>query len=378
MTIVEFFDESQTENIMGVLCSNYERVIYIGDSSVMNKTAVMRIKSFIKERYPKVKAEFIVAKCDDVADVSVKLTEIVLQYRDCCFEATGGTDAGLIALGIISERYGVPIVKNDVKGERDILERISLFETIELNGGILEGYEQNSFNIDTQLRRDVSIMWQLGFDDCEYWIKGGRFLSSLQPDLRGLSVFSQKKPTDRQRDFLDDLKRVGFIHSLEISRGRLCFTYRDEELRKTLIKSGNLLELTTFFAVLSRNPHSDAHRGVQLLWRDDRRNADGSRVSNETVRNEVDVLFMRGICPVFVSCKAGNVDKEALYELEAVANKFGGKYARKIIVVGCLEHNNKNPAQFIERARNMGITVIDNACKMSPDRLGQEISGILL
>jgi len=373
MTIVEFFDESQADNIISLLCVKYSRVVYIGESTVMTEPAISRIRDFVKERYPKTQVEFVYAKCDSVQDIAVKLTEIVLEYSDCCFEATGGTDASLIALGIISERYGVPIERTDVRTEADSLESLTVFEAIELNGGILESYEHNAFNIDYQMRRDVALMWRIGGHDHDYWISCGRYLSSLQPETLGLYVNSGKRPTDKQRSFLQTLYDAGFIEELQFSGGRVRFTYRDDEIRRTMIKSGNLLELLTFFAVLSRVPRSDAHRGVQLLWKNDGGECADRQGSCELVRNEIDVLFMKGICPVFISCKAGNVDKEALYELETVANRFGGKYASKILVAGNLGDNTKNPAQFIERASRMGIGVIDNAYNMTADRLGEEI-----
>ena len=56
--------------------------------------------------------------------------------------------------------------------------------------------------------------------------------------------------------------------------------------------------------------------------------------------------------PVLISCKIGNVDQKSLYELETVANRFGGKYARKILIV---------PKDLSEghklRAEEMGIEI---------------------
>lgn len=68
--------------------------------------------------------------------------------------------------------------------------------------------------------------------------------------------------------------------------------------------------------------------GVHLDW-------DGVIESGgKDVLNEIDVMAMDGSQPVFVSCKMGNVNQMALYELETVADQFGGKYARKILAVG--------------------------------------------
>ena len=66
--------------------------------------------------------------------------------------------------------------------------------------------------------------------------------------------------------------------------------------------------------------------GVKIDW-------DGD-VDNGGVYNEVDVLALKGNIITFVSCKGGNMEGNAsldpMYQLETIASRFGGKYARKI------------------------------------------------
>ena len=52
---------------------------------------------------------------------------------------------------------------------------------------------------------------------------------------------------------------------------------------------------------------------------------------SEDVLNEIDVLVLRGLVPTFISCKSGSVDKDALYELRTVTERFGGKYAKMVL-----------------------------------------------
>ena len=64
-------------------------------------------------------------------------------------------------------------------------------------------------------------------------------------------------------------------------------------------------------------------------------------------------------CPnilTFISCKSGNMSSQqtlhALYELETVAGRFGGKYSRKVLVTV------KDIGEvYAERAEEMGIEV---------------------
>ena len=55
---------------------------------------------------------------------------------------------------------------------------------------------------------------------------------------------------------------------------------------------------------------------------------------------------------LFTPCKIGNVDQMALYELETVANRFGGKYAKKILSTA-----QEPSAAHVRRAKEMGIEV---------------------
>ena len=57
-------------------------------------------------------------------------------------------------------------------------------------------------------------------------------------------------------------------------------------------------------------------------------------ITGHDVKNEIDVMLLEGFCPVFISCKNGKVDQMALYELDTVAKRFGGKYAKKILMAG--------------------------------------------
>ena len=69
--------------------------------------------------------------------------------------------------------------------------------------------------------------------------------------------------------------------------------------------------------------------------------------------NEIDVLLLRGYVLTFISCKGGDVDQMDLYELDTVASRFGGKYARRELVTA-----NPLETHHDQRAEEMNITVI--------------------
>ena len=72
--------------------------------------------------------------------------------------------------------------------------------------------------------------------------------------------------------------------------------------------------------------YTDLKRSVIIDW-------DGKIGSSKTgdTKNEIDCIFMQNLVPVFVSCKGGEIDEAELYKLDAVARRFGGKYAKKVL-----------------------------------------------
>ena len=78
------------------------------------------------------------------------------------------------------------------------------------------------------------------------------------------------------------------------------------------------------------------------------------QITSRVAYNEIDVLALRGNILTFVSCKGGNMEGKAsldpMYQLDAIASRFGGKYARKILATRC-----KIDGVYAERAAAMKI-----------------------
>ena len=78
-----------------------------------------------------------------------------------------------------------------------------------------------------------------------------------------------------------------------------------------------------------------------------------SRQEN-AVSNELDVMCAKGVVPVFISCKTGSVQTEALNELAILRDRFGSNMAKAAIVTA-----EKGGGAMRNRASELGIAVID-------------------
>ena len=89
-------------------------------------------------------------------------------------------------------------------------------------------------------------------------------------------------------------------------------------------------------------------------------------------RNEIDVIMMKGIIPVFVSCKNGQIDTEELYKFNSVAEHFGGKKAKKVLVATALG-NDSHSDSIRKRAVDMKIKLIEGLQYMNEEAIAKKV-----
>ena len=77
----------------------------------------------------------------------------------------------------------------------------------------------------------------------------------------------------------------------------------------------------------------------------------------DAVTNEIDVMAVRGVQPVFISCKTCEIKTEALNELAILRDRFGGKGSRAIIVTSAA--GTKSRGVMRRRAAELEIEVIE-------------------
>ena len=158
-----------------------------------------------------------------------------------------------------------------------------------------------------------------------------------------------RKTIARLNSIVDELESASVLMDVVHKDGKYRFRIKNQSIKECLWEGGSILELNTFLT--ERKESEDCMVGVHLDW-------DGviHPLPGKDVLNEVDVLSLSGNVPTFISCKSGKMSGQqvlhALYELETVSKRFGGKYARKILVsakdIGSV---------YIERASEMGIEV---------------------
>lgn len=390
MTIVEIFDEEVVDNISSSLKFNNDKIIYIGFDEYKLRNSISNIHNFFKSIGRKIDIDYIVVEKNNLNNIIEELVKIISRdkIQDYIFDVSGGSDLILVGMGIVAERYNISFYTMDVyngkaiwqfgnKAECIISENrneISVRENIILHGGdIVEECDNKevswSWDFNDEFVDDIYKMWSICKKDCAKW---NREISELQQRVNKSNSLLIGKPNRTMEELVDE----GLLKEYSNHADKI-YSFKNDQVKEALMKVGNILELyVCLSAMRMKNPDgtnvfNDVKVGVNIDW-------DGVihdiHDAKKDTRNEIDVIMMKGIQPIFVSCKNGDVGIDELYKLNTVAERFGGKYAKKVLVATYFGKKGTSQEYFLQRARDMKINVIGGVHKMKDGELIKELS----
>lgn len=382
---IEFFDLEPLENLVTCLHFKMDKVIFFGHSDIMTEDRIQDTRRALWNICKIQNVEFVTVSQKSLYKI-LELMEKIISVEmkggnKCFFDLTGGEDLVLVAMGMLATRFSVPLHKfalpeNELclltKWEQvpridEVVEcreiQLTLDDIIGLHGGLINYRQQKDVksNLEDRVFREaVRAMWEIANDSQKKW----NGLSSVfkectkYEDEYGrvrVSVKAMRQTMQRIPDiisikelagYLSRLGNPGILERVEIDDEFVKFSYSSPLIRDCLLDAGCLLELHTYYERKESGRYSDCRVGVHIDW-------DGEINGREIdVENEIDVMLLEGVVPVFISCKNGRVNQMALYELDTVANRFGGKYVRKELAA-----TQEITPGYLKRATEMGIIV---------------------
>ncbi len=398
MTVVEFLHSIPIKNMVSCLCFRPQKVIFLG----YGKEAELQVEQYQKlldEKGYSTKLQLIPIQKNSLQNIVSKLSSIVENEPQCVFDLTGGEDLALVAMGIVYQKY--KFIKNlqmhrfdiatgqlfDCDNDGNLINnnrlKITVKDQIMLHGGRMISGSDNLLSVDERIIQNIESLWELCKNDANSWNKTISILSEFEKNKSytaavgvQVSLSALKHHIKHFEDkkniflaFLHQLHAQRLIDKLNITNTAVSYQYRNATVRSCLQKAGNILEYKTLLMANritnGGQPYFyDALCGVEMDW-------DGQTINPAGVldtRNEIDVFLMKELIPVFISCKNGSVDEDELYKLYTVAQRFGAKYAKKILVATELPLQGMALRFFVQRANDMGITVINNVKYMSDER----------
>jgi len=413
VVVFEFLSREPIENVITAMNFQVDKLVFFGNhEDIISQKE--RTENFLRKYCAVPSIVFLSlsgSNLQSVLQTMRKEIELELSKKaKLFFDITGGESLMLVAFGMLSREYETPMHMYDIyKGKLLGLNAESLHydernteaikkdnrnadnsalaspnekqhlsissiatkrpvpmtldKLIEMHGGVINYKLQKDIKDvpDEESREDILKIWKVMKLHSEHWNPFSEFLrENMSPGeegrvyrkestvLRALADSSNKlKSAHKFYQIMEDLARAGAILDLKHSEGKYQFRFKNKSIKGYLWDGGSILEL---YSYLQEKGHSDECRvGVHLDW-------DGvlEGPAGIDVLNEIDVLSLQGYIPSFISCKSGKLSPQqclhALYELDTVANRFGGKYAKKRLVV-----TSEINEVYQERALEMGI-----------------------
>ena len=382
----EFLDKEPMDNLVTCLNFKVDKVVYLGFDEDIAKFRDSLEKFLSKYCGVEEVAFREVPRYDLQAIFDTLSSEVTREQEkgsEVYFDLTGGAHLVLVAFGMLSRQTRTPMHMFDVAGNRlieldddteigisrNVEQRkvpLTLDMMIEIYGGAINyNLQKESKAIrNPEFAADVEKIYEVAIRHWEYWNPFSDLLKKLfTPPPRELTVCKSmpyvqsginKSETKLNsvktfNEIIRDLQQAGVLSGVDRSNGKYTLTYKSKAVRDCLWEGGTILELHTY---MEEKAHSDDCRiGTHLDW-------DGviHKESGYDLMNEIDVLSLNGNVTTFISCKSGKMNYtqilHALYELDTVANRFGGKYCRRVLV-------SAKPLSkiYLERAEEMKIEV---------------------
>jgi hypothetical protein len=413
MTYIEFFDKASSENICACLTYAPERVIYVGDNRDLMDRYIARYERVFSDRDQTIAFSCRSVSKGDLTAIIALLTELVETYDDCVFDVTGGDELMLLALGIVHARYpqrnlqihrfnlrNNAIYDCDKDGNTIFREMpgLSVEENIRIYGGDViygdvDGEDTYRWDLTEEFRRDAEAIWSVCKGSPQLWNAQIGVLSALEEVGKrsedGLTVSASmgavkhalsrnKASYTHAKGMIGALVEKGLLTGFEASKN-LTVSYKNKQVKRCLTKAGQALEMKIFLAAMATEAkgvpvYQDVCNGVKIDWDGKFHDEDTENIYD--TENEIDILMMHNMVPVFVSCKNGFVDANELYKLNTVAQRFGGQYAKKILVATSIPKNSEAAKYLRQRARDMKIHLLEGVQKMDDKTLQNKLENL--
>lgn len=395
MTVVEFFEKSPFENMISCLAVKPQKLIFLGEKTQMCES-IATYEKFLSDKHINCKIETRSIDKNNLRSIVETLTDIIKTEEDCIFDITGGDDLALLGCGIVfaayREKYPFKMQRIDLESGKIIdcdcddelcfsgVFSLTVSELISLHGGVIS---PESLLPNPTHKRDVDTLWSIARQSNEEWNDAIAVLAEFEKRTSpkfdrmnitlDLSVLSSQIKDYNVKftyyySFITKLLQADIISDLSLDGNSFSYKYKNSTVRRCLNTPGDILEMKTYYEALTLTddgkPYFDScDIGVTIDW-------DGIvHAPNDTkkdTKNEIDVILMRAVTPVFISCKNGAVPEIELYKLNTVAERFGGKHAKKILIATDFERDTENSElAYIQRAKDMGITFITDAALLS-------------
>lgn len=373
-TIVELYDKEPIENVLAACIFKPELLIYIcdvRDNSWRKENAVYRM---LRLRGLETQVRFFYIDTNNITAIRKTMVAITRDYPKCVFDCSGGKDLVLLTAGVFCREKDVPAFYIDANRGKlvDInaceylvkefmMPKFSAEDIFALSGAKFAGYGHfDKEQLKNGWEKDVANVWDLVIHNPDVWGSqvgyfqaAGKAQDELYINAPMMLKINKQTSARCNPALLKKLEKCGVVSQVKVQDNQVQFRYKSLMHKKCLQNHGIWLEMYLYFAAKRSGSFNDVRTSVVVDW-------DNNKDSAQGTRNEIDVLLVKGITPIFISCKMGLPSPLALTEIKILSEKFGGQRTRTVLATAVdVQESNHHLAQ---RAKDLDIVLIDKTC----------------
>lgn len=367
-TVVEVFDTVNLQNnIMAALYFRANRVVFLYESG--QEEYMDGVCAFLKEKRPKLDVDKIIVELRSARNMVQKLfSELHAEGGTVLVEINGGSPIIGNYARECCRQYGYPCVAIDVAGgtvinienaaewEGDYSFKELTFQDILLLQGRVYNRNMHMLADEEYFDRILEICEYAFEHPAEFKLfysfvhnKSNGELS--EPDLKIVLNKAKDKGLSRKiTDIFQLFVKQGFIKNLVYGDEQVTFTCVAPFVKEMLAVQGSWLEMYIYILAKRSGLFSEVYQSVMIGW-------DLQKRPKFNVENEIDVVLMKQGRPIFMSCKMTNPKPDALNEIFALANSFGGYGA--VAALATTSDVKKRATTLWNRAQEMNVVLID-------------------
>ncbi len=383
--MIKLFDREPIKNLLSAAIFEPEVVVYLCDETHANLFKESAIYGFFKRRGLATKPRFYYLDPWSVVEVQQVLRAVVRDYEGCVLDLTGGKDLLLVTAGMLAQDLNLPAFHIDIYRQRfgnirrcESLEKkfyIPEFSTEDLlavTGAEIQGFGHiQPKQWDETLENEVLSVFNLMMQNTHRF---ANLISYLQQCCTSVGsetlVVSAEKELKRDghnlhynAKLMRQLHKIGVLTSYTERNREINFQFKNLLLKRCLLSVGVWLELYCYAMARKTGFFHEVYSSVIINW-------NGKENSVESTRNEVDLLLVKGVMPVFVSCKTGTPHAQAMYEVKQLCERFAGSFGRAVLITA--QDLGHDADAVRQRAAEMRILLLDKQ-DIDANRVGQRL-----
>lgn len=386
-TIIELYDRQPLNNYISSFVLKPKNTVFLCAKKYMDRKNIANAKQVFKAFGLNTRISFVETDEWSSEDILKSLNEVLDRFPDACIDVNGGSSLLTVAVGMLLANRPVPVFSID--RERGVFINIyncpqmdampakaalNVRQILAMTGSSFSrsGHISNA-DITEKLLSQVEPVWDIVSKNKTEWSKLVGYLQRVSKldSNAGLSVDAPLRIKDYDGKALycsvpimTRLAKAGLIRNFRLDGERVKFDYPSNVLKRCLNEVGVWIELYVYKTAVSLERFSDVQISVIVDW-------DGFAGGEINTINEIDIVLVRDMSPVFISCKAGNLNTQILNEIFMIKQRFGIGDARAAVVT-LSDVSNTSPATW-QRAADLNITIIEEG-DLQSGRLGEILS----